>query len=216
MTTESIAANVVDALNWRYATKKFDPSKKISDAIWQQIERGLLLTPSSYGLQPWKFVVITDPNIKKQLPAASYNQPQPETCSHLVVFCRLSKLDEQHVNDYVARISEVRGVPLDSLNSFKKVLMDFVGSTPQDRLEDWMARQCYIALGNLMSIASQFKVDNCPMEGLDREEYDRILDLPAKGCRSVVMCALGYRAEDDKYAKLAKVRFDSSRVIVRI
>lgn len=215
-TSEATGVNPIDALNWRYATKNFDPTKKIPEATWQQLERGLVLTPSSFGLQPWKFVVITDPNVKKQLPAASWNQPQPETCSHLVVFCRLDKLDEQHVNDYVARTAEVRGVSVDSLGAFKDMMMNFVKNTPQDQLEDWMARQCYIALGNLMTIASQFHVDNCPMEGLNREEYDRILDLPSKGCRSVVMCALGYRAENDKYAKLPKVRFDASRVVIRI
>lgn len=208
--------SIVDALRWRYATKKFDPSKKIAPEIWQKLQSALVLSPSSYGMQPYKFVVVTDQKVKEELVSATRGQTQPRDCSHLVVFSRLAKVDAAHVEHYVKRLVEVRNVAEDTVAGLKNILLDFVTNTPEERLANWSARQCYIALGNLMTVASALQVDNGPMEGFVAEEYDRILQLPEKGLRSVVLCALGYRAPDDKYAQLAKVRLPESELIVKI
>lgn len=218
MTTQSKthACEALESLKWRYATKQFDPSKKISQDLWGQLEDALRLSPSSYGLQPYRFVVVTDPKIKKELVAAAWNQTQVADCSHWVVFARLKEVNIKNVEDFVQLISKTRNVPVESLQAVHGMISGFIGKSSQEELAQWTARQCYIALGNLMTVASILRIDNCPMEGIKRDEVDRILQLPEKGCHSVVACALGYRAEDDKYASLAKVRFPSSELFIRV
>jgi nitroreductase len=216
MSTQSPVKSPVEALRWRYATKKFDPSKKITADVWAEIQEAVRLSASSFGLQPWKFVVVSDQATKERIKPAVMNQAQTSECSHFVVVCRLDKIDNAHVEDYLQDMAQTRGVTSESLESLRKMLNGFVGGLEADRAADWMARQCYIALGTLLLSASQHGVDNCPMEGFDRDALDKALDLPSKGCRSVVCCALGYRHPDDKYGKLAKVRFDPSRVFINI
>lgn len=206
----------LEALEWRYATKRFNPSKKIPADTWQQLQQSLILTPSSFGLQPWRFVVVTDPAKKAELVGACWGQTQSAECSHFIVLARLDKLDASVVEELLARTRELRGVSEESQKPYKDMMLGFVSKLSEERANDWMARQCYIALGNLMTSAALLGVDDCPMEGFDSAQVDAILDLPSKGCRSVVCCALGYRADDDKYASLPKVRFEASRVFVEI
>jgi nitroreductase len=206
----------VKSLEWRYATKKFDPAKKIDAQTWSKIEQALVLSPSSFGLQPWKFVVITDDKIKQQLQPISYNQKQPVDCSHLVVLARKSTIDADYVEKYMDLTAKIKQVPVEALDVIKCMQLNFVRSTPPEQLNIWQTNQVYIALGILLSAAAALGVDSCPMEGLDKEAYDKLLGLPEKGCYAVVMCALGYRAADDKYADLAKVRFPESELIIRI
>lgn len=203
-------------LNWRYATKKFDPARKIAEADWAALEQALILTPTSYGLQPYKFLVLTDPALRALLVPASWGQTQPVDCSHYVVFAARAGNTEADVDRYLARMAEVRGVAAEALGGFKKILMGDVvhGARGQAALE-WAARQAYIALGNFMTAAALVGVDTCPMEGFEPPRYDEILGLPAQGFRAVVACAAGYRAADDKYAALPKVRFSASELIDR-
>ena len=217
MTVETrINSEVLEALNWRYATKKFDSSKKIPQETWEKLEEALRLSPSSFGMQPYRFVIVTDPKVKQELVAASYNQVQVADCSHLVVFARIAEVNQAHVEHYVDLISKVRNVPAESMKMLHDMMSGFIKGASKETLDGWAEKQCYIALGNLMTAASIFKVDNCPMEGIVKDEIDRILQLPAKGCHSVVACALGYRAEDDKYSKLAKVRFPAAELFIHI
>lgn len=213
---ETTSSNVVDGLKWRYATKKFDASRKIDDATWKKIEEALALTPSSFGLQPWKFVVITDQKIKEKLPALSWNQNQPAECSHYVVLCRLEEMTVEYVKQFTEHMARIRNIPLESLAGYTGIMIDFVSARSQEQLAEWMARQCYIALGNLMTAASMYGVDNCPMEGIDQAAYDKLLGLPEKGCRTLMTCALGYRAADDRHAQLPKVRFPKSDLFIHI
>jgi nitroreductase len=206
----------VEALQWRYATKRFDPNKKLSPETWAQLRDAVVLSPSSYGMQPWRFVVVTDPAKKQQLVEACYGQTQPAECSHFVIFCRNTKLDTAFVDKYLARVREVRGGTEESQKGFRDLLHNFVNNMSPERAESWMARQCYIALGVLMTSAALLQVDNCPMEGIEQAKVDALLDLPAKGCTSLVACALGYRSSEDKYAQMQKVRFEPSRVVIEI
>lgn len=215
-TTEKEATHldIIKSLNWRYATKKFDINKKIEDATYKKLEEAMRLSASSFGLQPWKFVVITDQEVKKQLPAHSWGQMQAAECSHLVVICRLADLDEAYVDQYLDSIATTRGVARESLASYSDMMKGFL-KNPADK-KVWMEKQCYIALGTLLTASAALGVDSCPMEGFDAAAYDRILGLETKGCRSVVVCPLGYRAADDKYAAAKKVRFDAAETVIHI
>ncbi|MDX2148704.1 MAG: NAD(P)H-dependent oxidoreductase [Planctomycetota bacterium] len=212
VSTESLLAQ----LRWRYAVKKFDPSKKIPEATWAALEQSLVLSPSSYGLQPWRFVVITDPAVKSKLPAISWNQGQPRDCSHMVVLAARVGFSAKDVDEYVQRIVEVRGTPAEMLKDFRGMMLGSVNSMSREQLDVWTAHQVYIALGFVMSAAAMLGVDACPMEGIERAKYDELLGLPAKGYTSVVGCALGYRASDDWLAGMAKVRAKPEDVVLRI
>lgn len=219
MPTDTKAAttnHIVVALNWRYATKQFDPSKKISASDWQVLEEALRLTPSSFGMQPYKFVVVTDQKIKDELVAACWNQAQVAQCSHFVVFARNNEITVDTVNQYVELIAKTRNVSIESLKPLHGMMSGFVSGSTPEKLAEWAARQTYIALGNLMTSAATLHIDNCPMEGIVAADVDRILKLKEKGCSSVVACALGYRAADDKYAGLTKVRFPKDELFINI
>ena len=217
MNTRTVSNDTLLAqLNWRYATKKFDPAKKIAASDWAVLEQALILTPTSYGLQPYKFLVLTDPALRARLVPASWGQTQPVDCSHYVVFAARAQNTEPDVDRYLARMAEVRGGAPEALAGFKKVLMGDVVDGPRGQVAlEWAARQAYIALGNFMTSAALVGVDTCPMEGFEPAQYDEILGLPAQGFRAVVACAAGYRAADDKYAALPKVRFPASELLDR-
>lgn len=211
------ATALLSQLRWRYATKKFDPLRSIPEQDWQTLEEALILTPSSYGLQPWKFVVITDPEVKAQLPTISWNQRQVQDASHTVVFARRLDLTEEYIDRYLSRIAQVRGGTVEGLAGFRKLLMGSLVPPPADfNLQHWAALQCYIALGNFMTSAALLGIDTCPMEGIVPEKYDALLGLPAKGYATVVVGCAGYRAADDKYASIPKVRFQREELIERI
>ncbi|MBS1784094.1 MAG: NAD(P)H-dependent oxidoreductase [Acidobacteria bacterium] len=208
---------LVETLNWRYATKRFDASKKIDAKTWEALEESLVLTPSSYGLQPWKFVVVTDPALRAQLKAQAWGQGQVTDASHLVVFTHRTDLTEADVDRLIARVSEVRGVGLDSLAGYRQVMIgNLVEGPKRATIADWTARQAYIALGQLMTSAAALGVDATPMEGLDPKAFDQILGLEGSGYATVMACAVGYRAEDDAYAKLPKVRFAKEELVVNL
>ena len=218
MTTMPISTDsLINQLQWRYATKSFDPAKKITAAEWAVLEQALILSPSSYGMQPYKFLVITDPATKEKLVPASWNQRQPADCSHYVVFAVRTANTEAEVAEYMARIAEVRGGSADALGGFKKILVaDVVDGERGKMATEWAARQAYIALGNFMTAAALVGIDTCPMEGFVPPQYDEILGLREKGLTAAVACAAGYRSADDKYATLPKVRFPASKLIVHI
>ncbi len=207
---------ILTQLGWRYAVKKFDPARKIAPEVWSQLEQAAVLSPSSYGLQPWKFVVITDPEVRKKLHAVSFSQPQILDASHLVVFAARNPPTPADVERHVARTAEVRGLEPAALEGFKKSMLGSLSRMTEADAHAWAARQCYIALGVFLSSCALAGVDACPMEGFQPEHYDEILGLKAKGYRSVVIATSGYRSESDPAAKHAKSRFAVNDVIERI
>ena len=220
MSTTVTALNpetLLETLSWRYATKKFNPSRKIDAVTWKALAESLALTPSSYGLQPWKFLVVEDPELRAKLREHSWGQGQVTDASHFVVFTARTDVTEADVDRYLARIAEVRGVSLESLAGFRKMLVDnLVNRGQRADIPEWAARQTYIALGQLMTAAAALGVDATPMEGLDPKAYDRILGLEGSGYATTMACALGYRAEDDGYAQLPKVRFATDELVVNL
>ncbi len=210
-------STVLQHLNWRYATKLFDPSRKISDADWKSLEEAIVLTPSSYGLQPWRFYVVTDQAVKEQLSVHSWGQKQPAMCSHLLVLTAKKRLGEAEIGNFVSRTAEVRGVPADSLAGYRQIMIQTMSSLAgENRIDDWAQNQVYIALGAFMTIAAMMNIDTCPMEGIDRAKFDEVLKLKDTGYATVVACPAGYRAAGDKYAHLPKVRFKHADVIHRV
>lgn len=208
------AATLLGALNWRYSTKQFDPGRPIPAETWAALEQALVLAPSSYGLQPWKFVVVQEPGLRRQLSAAAYGQSQPVDCSHFVVFSLRQGLDEAAIDRYVRRIAEVRGVTPEKLKAYRDVISGAADRARQGGyLDIWMSRQVYIALGQFMASAALLGVDTCPMEGLDARKFDQILGLESEGYATLCACAAGYRAPGDKYASLPKVRFHATEVV---
>lgn len=201
-------------LEWRYATKKFDASKKLSEAQVNELINVLRLAPSSFGLQPWKFLIVKDPAVRKQLKGHAWNQSQVEEASHLIVLCVLKKLDDAYVKKFVQEIAKTRGVAVESLKGYEDIMLGFIKSRTAEELSNWMKRQLYIALGFLMADCAAKHIDSCPIEGFDPKKFDEILGLEAQGLESVVLCPVGYRASDDNYANLKKVRFGLKDVLI--
>ncbi len=209
-------ADVLTPLRRRYATKAFDPARTIDPATWAALEEAAVLAPSSYGLQPWNFIVVTDPAVRKQLHPASWNQAQILDASHLVVFAAKNPPTAADVERHVANAEAVRGQPAGSLDALRQMILgSLTRMTPADA-HAWAARQCYIALGVFLSAAAHLGVDACPMEGFQPDKYDDILGLSAKGLKSVVIATAGYRSATDKYAAAAKVRFPVDEVVIRV
>jgi nitroreductase len=208
---------LTQALQWRYATKKFDPSRRIPAAEWAALEEAMVLAPSSFGLQPWRFVLVESPEIRAQLPAMSWGQTQPVDCSHYVVFAQRKGLTVADVDRFVDRIAEVRGVTRESLEGYRGfILGTHKAASEQGWLDAWSARQVYIALGQAMTAAALLGIDTCPLEGIEPSKYDALLGLEKEGYSALCGLAFGYRAEDDKYAQLPKVRFEKSDIVKRV
>jgi nitroreductase len=212
-------ADLLASLSWRYATKKFDPSKKIDAALWSTLEQALVLSPSSYGLQAWRFVVVTDTAIRQKLRAVSWNQPQITDASHMVVFCRKNELTAADVDVYVDRIAQVRGASKADLEGYRNMMVGSVTnppSLPGGDMVTYTRSQVYIALGQFLTAAALLGVDACPMEGFDPKGYNEILNLPAQGYSAVVVATAGYRAADDMFGTMKKVRFEAKDVIKHV
>lgn len=205
---------IVQALQWRYATKTFDPTKRIPDDVWAAIEQSLILSASSFGLQPYRFLNVTDPDLRAQLIPHAWGQRQVADASHLVVFATRTDITEGEIDRFLARISEVRGTPVDSLSGYKGMMTGMLladGFKPH--VGTWAAKQAYLALGNLLTVAAVLGVDACPMEGFVPAEFDKLLGLTGTGLTTAVCCPLGYRAASDKYATLPKVRLPKSELV---
>ncbi len=206
---------LIEQLRWRYAVKRFDPTRKISEADWQTLEDALVLTPSSYGLQPWKFYVVTDENVKKELQPHAWNQPQIVEASHLIVIAAQKDANPETIEKYLNRVMEVRGSKREDLEMLKSMMLSSQKMARDNNfLNEWAARQCFIALGNILTSAAMLGIDACPMEGFLPVEFDRVLGIEKDGYGSVVVCAVGYRNnEQDWLSKLPKVRYENTELV---
>jgi nitroreductase len=208
---------LLDGLNWRYATKQFDPNRKISAQDWNTLEEALRLSPSSGGLQPWKFVVVTDPAMRAKLLPASYGQPQITNASHLVVFAAKKNFNEADVDAFISHAASTRGVSIESLAPFRGMLVGGIVKSMDEAARDaWARNQVYIALGNLLTSSALLGIDACPMEGFDRAQYDDILGLKKEGYAAAVIATVGYRAASDQYAAAPKVRFPKAQMFAHV
>lgn len=213
------APDLLKQLGWRYAVKKFDPTRKIPAETWDTIERAVILSPSSFGLQPWRFFVVDNPDTRAKLRAVSWNQSQITDASHMVVFARRGEVTAADIDAHIARIVEVRQTPPAVLNDLRSMMLGSISepaTLPGGNMVTWTRSQVYIALGFFLSTCALLGVDACPMEGFDPAQYDEVLGLPAQGYHAVVIATAGYRAADDWLAPLAKVRHPRERTIRHI
>lgn len=212
--------NILQNLNRRYATKKFDPNKKISQENLDILFESLRLSPSSFGLQPWKFIHVKTPEIRAQLQEKSRGQPQIVEASDLIIIASKTELKENDIDEYMENIKECRKHqntienPLLTLQRFKDTIMGTINLRTSEQITAWNQRQAYIAMGFLLETAALMKIDACPMEGFNPAKYDEILGLEKIWYTATVVIAIGYRSTEDKYAELAKVRFPKEKLII--
>lgn len=208
--------NSIESLQWRYAVKKFDENKSLSESQITTLKEAFNLTATSYGLQPIKMVVIKNKEIQQQLVEHSWNQQQVVQASHLLVICIPKTYTEKEVESYFDLVKAIRNTPDEILNPFKKMLTGTIASKTQEELSSWTKNQAYIALGNLMTVAANEKIDSCPMEGFVPEKYDEVLGLDKHNLTSVLVLPVGFRAEDDYMKDLKKVRRKTEEVIIEM
>lgn len=208
--------NSLENLKWRYAVKKFDDTKTVSQEKVNILKEAFNLTATSYGLQPIKLLVIQNKDIQEQLVEHSWNQPQVAQASHVLVFCIDTKLNGSDVEKYFGRVKSIRNTPDEIINPFKEYLVDTIENKSEDFLLSWAKNQAYLAMGNLLTICAQEKIDSCPMEGFIPEKYDEVLDLAAKNLASVLVMPIGFRAEDDYMKDLKKVRKSLEDIVLEI
>ncbi|WP_339728469.1 NAD(P)H-dependent oxidoreductase [Maribacter stanieri] len=208
--------SIVDKLNWRYATKKFDSSKKVSEKDLETLLEAARLTASSYGLQPYEIYVIEDTDVRQKLRKASYDQPQITDASYLIVLANKPTFNETMIDDYIANIMAIRGVSKEDLKGFSQTMKSTLLDLPDAYKNTWTSNQAYIVLGNLMTVASEMKIDTCPMEGFDKAKYNEILGLTDKDLNAAVVLAVGYRSADDTTQHYPKVRYSKEQIITHI
>lgn len=198
--------NYIEDLQWRYATKIFDATRKISDDNLEILKNAMQLSASSYGLQPYEILIIKNSEIRKKLKAASWNQPQITDASCLIVLANSVNFNEGSINDYILNIAGTRSISTSVLDGLKQTMSQTLLTKSSEDLNNWTSKQAYIVLGNLLSAAANLHIDACPMEGFDASQYNDILGLSEKGLNAAVIVAIGYRAEDDTTQHLQKVR----------
>lgn len=196
----------INALRWRYAAKKFDSEKLLSAEKTDILKRAFNLTATSYGLQPLKLVVVQDKEVQEKLMKASYNQKQIGTASHVLVICIESTVDKQFIENYFKYVRDVRKTPDEVLHPFKESLIGDFEQKPVDEVKIWATHQAYLVLGTLLTVCAVEEIDSCPMEGFEAEKYNEILHLENYGLEAVLALPVGYRAADDLFASLKKVR----------
>lgn len=205
--------NIIETLNRRYASKAFDPTRKLSDSQLFQLTESLRLAPSSFGLQPWKFIVVTNPTLRESLVQHSWGQRQVADASHLIVLCAKDNINEEDVQNYINDIASTRSVALETLDGYKNMMNGSVWSRSSENKKVWAEKQVYIAQWFLLMTAAQLQIDACPMEWFDHQAYDKLLWLEWSGYHSVVIVPVGYRSADDAYAQATKVRYSADQVI---
>eukprot|EP01090_Pellita_catalonica_P016947 TRINITY_DN5011_c0_g1_i1.p2 TRINITY_DN5011_c0_g1~~TRINITY_DN5011_c0_g1_i1.p2 ORF type:complete len:211 (+),score=47.98 TRINITY_DN5011_c0_g1_i1:104-736(+) len=208
--------NSIENLQWRYAVKKFDEHKFLSEEQINILKEAFNLTATSYGLQPVKMVVVKNKDLQLQLVAHSWNQHQVAQASHLLVLCTPKELTTKDVESYFKLVKDIRNTPDEILNPFKEFLTNDIENKSPEVLFHWMKNQAYIALGNLMTVAANEKIDSCPMEGFVPEKYDEILELDKYNLQSVLVLPVGFRAEDDYMKDLKKVRRKTENVVIEL
>ncbi|MCT4628746.1 NAD(P)H-dependent oxidoreductase [Winogradskyella sp.] len=208
--------SIIDKLKWRYATKKFDASKTLSKDQLQIIKEAFNLTALSFGLQTLKMVIVEDKEIREQLIEHSYGQRQVADASHLLILCIKNDINDSDVDEHFNTVKNVRNTPDSILEPFKNGMKTTINNMSLDKKVDWATRQAYIALGNLMTVCAVEGIDGCPMEGFVPTEVDKVLNLDKYGLQSVLMLPIGYRAKDDMFAELKKVRKPISETIIEL
>ncbi|MCF8219691.1 MAG: NAD(P)H-dependent oxidoreductase [Bacteroidales bacterium] len=206
--------NIIENLKWRYATKKFDKDKKVSETDFKKLQDVIQLTATSFGLQFYKVLNVKDPEIREELQKVSFGQPQITDASHLLVFGHYANISDNHVDDFIEFIAQERNLKVEMLQDYSQMMKGYINSRPDK--DAWAARQTYLVLGTLMMAAAEMKIDTCPIEGFDENQYDEILGMKEKGLKTVVTVALGYRSTEDEYQHAKKVRRSMDELFIDV
>jgi len=208
--------DTIKQLEWRYATKKFDKTKKLSASKLNILKQAFNLTATSFGLQTISLVVVSNPEVRTVLVEHAYKQSQVSDSSHLLVICIKEVIDSTDVNDYFDNIRTIRDTSETILSPYRKNLIDTMQRMTQIEQQEWSIKQAYIALGNLMTVCAIEGIDSCPMEGFVPSKYDEILNLKALGLKSALLLPVGYRAEDDMFSGFLKVRKNIEDTVIEL
>jgi len=208
--------NTIQSLEWRYACKKFDDTKKLSNPQINTIKEAFRLTATSFGLQPLKMLVIENPDIKNKLLPHAFNQPQVATCSHLLVICIDTEINGDTIDACFDLEKEIRGTSEDIVGGFRKQLKDMFANKSTEEIERSSIQQAYITLGNLMTVCAIEEIDSCPMEGFLPHKIDEELNLADKNLRSILLLPVGFRADDDFMSSMKKVRKPIDNIVIEI
>ncbi len=207
---------IIKSLEWRYATKLFDSEKKLKNSDFEIVKESLRLSASSFGLQPWKFVIVSNPELRTKMRKAAWDQSQVTDASHVLVLAIKKNIDEAYVDAYVKDVARTRGIGLETLSGYAGMMKGFIKGKTPEQLKEWSTKQLYIALGTALTVMAEQKIDACPMEGFDPAAVDTILGLQKQGLESRVLLPIGYRSKKDASAKYKKVRFPSQDVFITV
>lgn len=205
---------ILESLNWRYATKKYNPERKVSDQDLETLKEAIKLSVSSMGLQPYKVIFVENPELREQLKAAAFNQSAITDASHLIVFANEVNVGDPHIDAYLQNIAQTREISVGDLQGFSNSMKGFVGSLSPEANADWSRRQAYIALSTLINTAAMLKIDATPMEGFNAEKFNKILKINELGLNTAVIATIGYRHKDDATQHLKKVRKPNSELFI--
>ncbi|SHF08594.1 Nitroreductase [Fodinibius roseus] len=197
---------LIEHLKWRYATKQFDPTRKVPAEDLEKIKKAVQLSVSSYGLQLYKVLIIGDQELKKRLKPASFEQDQITDSSHLIVFCNYTEVKDHHVDEFLERKSKIQNIDMQDLVDYGDFMKDDINNKSNIEKPHWTARQTYLALGNLLTACAELKIDACPMEGFEPDQYNKILGLEEQGLNASVIATIGYRTANDQRQFADKVR----------
>ena len=197
--------DIIDSLKWRYATKKFDNKKIIPQHKIDRLKEAFNLTATSYGIQPIKLLILRNKALQEELVKHSFDQQQVVLASHLLIFC-ISDITDKTIVEYFDRVKAIRDTPDEILSPFKDYLLDSFSNKNEEEIKSYCTKQAYLAMGNLLTVCAVEGIDACPMEGFDPQAYDEKLGLKEKGLNSVLVMPIGYRAKDDFFSSLKKVR----------
>ena len=206
----------LDNQNWRYATKKFDATKKISTKDLNTLKEAIRLSSSSYGLQPYKIFIVENPEVREKLLAAAYGQKQVVEASHLIVFANEINFGEEGIIKFSKNMSETRGISIDSIQGYVDYMKSNITSLPEETRNIWTSKQTYLALGNLLNAAAELKIDVTPMEGFNPAQVNEILGLDKLGLNASLMATVGYRSEEDNTQHYKKVRKSNEELFITI
>ncbi len=208
--------NNIEALKWRYATKKFDDTKILPQEKIEILKHAFNLTATSYGLQPIKMVIVHDKDLQEKLVGASMNQRQVASASHVLVLCIEREIDKDFIENYFNYVQKIRATPNEILSPFKDFLIEDFKNKHIDEIIAWATNQAFLAMGTLLTVAATEAIDACPMEGFEPEIYDEILGLDKLNLKSVLVLPVGFRAKDDMFSGFKKVRRPISDVIIEL
>jgi len=204
----------LERLQWRYATKAFDPDKKLTDEQIHVLRESLRLAPSSVGMQPWMFIEVKTPEVRQKLRELSWGQPQVTDASHLFILCARTDLGEIHVDAHIKKTAKAHGAKVETLGDYRSMMMGVIEHQTPEQRKTWSERQLYIAMGMLLAVAAINGIDACPMEGFNKAGVNELLELEAKGLTAVGFCAVGFRKDNDPAASRPKVRYDEDEVFL--